>query len=64
VNASAPGQAAFERIRHDIESGLAHWVERGPYGLQPFCQRAGDEDDETDEPGGWSASHTLHPDNK
>jgi hypothetical protein len=61
MDANLSGQAVFERIRRDIVSCVAPWVEReverGPYDLQPSRQRAVDEDDEVEEPGGWSASH-------
>jgi hypothetical protein len=46
VNNGEAGQAAFERVRREIETGLAHWVEReaehGPYRLRATRQPAVD----------------------
>jgi hypothetical protein len=46
------GRATFERIRRDIESGLAHWVARdidhAPYRLRAGRQYGADGEDEDD----------------
>jgi hypothetical protein len=47
------GRAAFERIRAEIVSGIAHWVARpvdpGPYRLRATRQPGGDDEDEDED---------------
>ena len=51
MNASAPGWVVFERIRCDIESGAAHWIERD-IGCRPFRWEPGRKRADDDEGGG------------
>jgi hypothetical protein len=49
VDNGEAGRAAFERVRREIETGLAHWVERevehDPYRLRAHRQQGSDDED-------------------
>ncbi|MEX3932699.1 hypothetical protein AB4Y32_12965 [Paraburkholderia phymatum] len=50
MNNGEAGEAVFERVRREIETGRAHWAERevahGPYRLRASRQTGADDEDE------------------